>query len=378
MLNSERIVQAVAASGALTRAQVGTLLGLSRATVTRVVDPLLADRVLEETAVETPGPGRPAKALRLAAGRRGMVGVLTWAPGELRTAVGTADGELVATDAFAHAGETLDGLLDAAADSIAAMLGDTKLDAVVFGVPAPLRPGEGLPPIPELRDQQRRFPAWLADDPAPRVQARFGAPAAVENDANLGALGERHAGAGRGADTSVYVKLGRHAVGAGLIIGGRLHRGVAGFAGELAHVQVRDDGPPCVCGGRGCLIGVLHTDVFDPGTDLRERAAQEAAPRRFLRDLGRTLGRPLADLATLLNPGLIVVDGSLGHAGEPVVVGIREAVDRHAAPTAADTVDVRPGELGEHAELVGGLHRWRLQALAEAGIAVDAIAGGPS
>jgi predicted NBD/HSP70 family sugar kinase len=307
-----------------------------------------------------------------------MVAVLTWSPGALRTGVGSADGELVGTDAVAHDGETLDGLLDAAADSIGAMLGDATLDGVVFGVPAPFRPGEGLPPIPELRDQQRRFPAWLATDPAPRMQARFGAPAAVENDANLGALGERYAGAGRAADTSVYVKVGPHAVGAGLIIGGRLHRGVAGFAGELAHVQVRADGPPCVCGGRGCLVGVLRTDAFDPGSDLRERAAREAAPRRFLRDFGRTLGRPLADLVTLLNPGLVVVDGSLGHALEPVAAGIREAIDRHGAPTAADTVDVRPGELGEHAELIGGLHRWRLHALAEAGIAPDAMPAGPT
>jgi predicted NBD/HSP70 family sugar kinase len=298
-----------------------------------------------------------------------VVGVLAWSPGALRTGIGTAGGGLVATDAFAHDGETLDELLDAAAASIGAMRDGAALDGVVFGVPAPFRPGEGLPPIPELADQQRRYPAWLASDPAPRVRERLGAPAVVENDANLGALGERHAGAGRDADTSVYVKLGRHAVGAGLIIGGRLHRGVAGFAGELSHVQVRADGPPCVCGGRGCLVGVLRTEVFDPGSDLRERAALTAAPQRFLRDLGRTLGRPLADLATLLNPGLVVVDGSLGHAAEPVVAGIREAIDRHAAPTAAETVAVRAGELGEDAELVGGLHRWRARALAEAGIA---------
>jgi predicted NBD/HSP70 family sugar kinase len=373
MTNTERVVRVIGASGPLTRAQLADLLGLSRATVARLVDALVRDGVLEEAAAGSVGPGRPARALRLASPRRGMVAVLTWSPGELRTGIGTAGGGLLATQVIAHDGDTLEGLLSAATESIGAMAGGARLDGVVFGVPAPFRPGEGLPPIPELRDEQRRFPAWLASDPAPRVQARLGAPAIVENDANLGALGEHHGGAARGADTAVYVKLGPHAVGAGLIIGRRLHRGVAGFAGELAHVQVRSDGPPCVCGGHGCLVGVLRTDVFVPGTDLRERAAREAAPRRFLRDLGRTLGRPLADLATLLNPGLIVVDGSLGHATEPVAGGIREAIDRHAAPTAADTVDVRPGELGEHAELIGGLHRWRLHALAEAGIAADPV-----
>jgi predicted NBD/HSP70 family sugar kinase len=362
--NDKRVISAVTASGVLTRAELGTVLGLSRATVTRVVDRLLDDGALREAAGPAAGPGRPAKALRLAEPAR--IGVLTWAPGRLRVAVGTAAGELGATNARDHDGESLDDLLDAAAE----LLGRAPLDGVVFGVPAPFRPGAGLPPIPELEELQRRWPAWLATDPTPRLRAAFGVPAAIiENDANLGALGERHAGASRGVDTSVYIKLGAHAVGAGLIVGGRLHRGAAGFAGELAHVQVRPDGPPCVCGGRGCLISVLRTDLFASGSSITELAAvDEPAPRRFLRDVGRMLGRPLADLATLLNPGAIVVDGALGAATGHVAAGIREAIDRHAAPTAAETLDVRAGALGEDAELSGGLHLWREHALAAAGI----------
>ena len=71
-------------------------------------------------------------------------------------------------------------------------------------------------------------------------------------------------GAGRGLDSFVYVMLG-HGVGAGLVFGGRLHRGAAGFAGELAHVQVRDqeDGPLCVCGGRGCLAQVMGPSLHE-------------------------------------------------------------------------------------------------------------------
>ena len=80
--------------------------------------------------------------------------------------------------------------------------------------------------------------------------------------------------------------------------------------------------------------------------------------------MGRLVGRPLADLATLLNPAAIVVDAWLGSATEQVAAGIRETIDRHAAPTAAETVDVRTGALGAQAELIGGLHLQRLQAMA--------------
>jgi predicted NBD/HSP70 family sugar kinase len=353
---SQRIVRAVAASGGLTRAEVGGLLGLSRATVMRATEQLLEDGVLVEAAGGSAGPGRPAKQLRLPA--ETLVGVLTWAPGSLTTGVGTLAGELVAAEVHPHAGETLEGLLEVAAG----WFGDRALDAVVFGVPAPFRAGAGLPPIPQIQAQQRRFPSWLETDPATRVQAT------IENDANLGALGELHAGAGRDLDTSVYVKTGPHAAGAGLIIAGRLHRGTAGFAGELSHVQIRPDGPPCVCGGRGCLVSVLRAEFLEPGESLAALSAEEPAPRRFLQDMGRLVGRPLADLVTLLNPAAIIVDSWLGAATEPVAAGIREAVDRHAAPAAAATVEVRAGELGAHAELIGALHLRRLQSLAAIGI----------
>ena len=85
----------------------------------------------------------------------------------------------------------------------------------------------------------------------------------VENDANLGALGEHAFGAGRGSAGPGLREVRPDQRGPGLIIGDRLHRGVRGFAGELAHVQVRENGPVCACGGRGCLIRTISTETID-------------------------------------------------------------------------------------------------------------------
>jgi predicted NBD/HSP70 family sugar kinase len=187
--------------------------------------------------------------------------------------------------------------------------------------------------------------------------------ALVENDANLGALGEATFGAGRGIDTFLYVKLARN-VGAGLIVGGRLHRGATGYAGELGHVQVRDDGPLCACGGRGCLHALLGDALVQAVQPAYERALTfrdvldlaangESGPRRVLEDTGRTLGRPLADFATLFNPEAIVVDGSFAPAVGYVIAGIRASLERYAAPVAGAAVSVISGALGDDADLLG-------------------------
>jgi predicted NBD/HSP70 family sugar kinase len=77
--------------------------------------------------------------------------------------------------------------------------------------------------------------------------------------------------------------------------------------------------------------------------------------RRVVNDAGRSLGRVLADLCNHLNPAAIVVGGELGAAGEPLLAGIREAVDRYALPAAAHAVRILQGELGPRAEVLGAV-----------------------
>src|SRR5262249_49715850 len=160
---------------------------------------------------------------------------------------------------------------------------------------------------------------------------------------NLAALGEHRAGAGRDQPEQLYVLLNSRGIGSGVIVGGRLVRGASGYAGELSHVQVDDDGPLCVCGGRGGLATRLGARVlaqvqpvyaqsvsYDDILAMAERG--DAGPARILSDIGRLVGRTLADVCTVLNPGLIVVDGTLGSAARFVVDGIREQVDRFTPP----------------------------------------------
>src|SRR5262249_2183190 len=137
------------------------------------------------------------------------------------------------------------------------------------------------------------------------------------------------------------------------------------IAGELGHVRLSDDGELCRCGQRGCLETVASTGavlrVLRPvhGSDLTlprifELAADgDLGCRRVLNDAGRALGRGLPAGCNNVDPSGVGVGGELG-AGA-VVDGVRTAIERHALPALAPSLDVRPGSLGERAALLGAV-----------------------
>ena len=143
--------------------------------------------------------------------------------------------------------------------------------------------GMGLPgPISDeqqtVGSTRRSCPAGSASTPPIEMERRLGLPVSVENDANLGALAEYVWGAGRGAPDVAYIKASS-GIGAGLVIGGRLHRGVGGTAGEIGHTPYREDGAVCRCGNRGCLETVARADVITSSVALGPRAARSRSPR---------------------------------------------------------------------------------------------------
>jgi predicted NBD/HSP70 family sugar kinase len=357
----QRLLAFLEVSGPLTRAELADLAGLPPTTVAGAVADLLHAGLLTdiEPAPRPGQAGRPPRAVALTAAP-GVVALVGVRHRGLRTSLASVGGGVLSDRSEpvptgeADPGAVLEPASAMVLEDLRAVgVPRERLAAVVLSVPHP-RP---------------------SSRPAAPLGERLGVPMLVENDANLGALGEAGFGVGRGLESFVYVMLGR-GVGAGLVFGGRLHRGASGFAGELAHVQVREqeDGPLCVCGGRGCLARVVGPSLRDfVETAYAERLTvpevfslatdHEPGVRRLFADLGRTVGRPLADLCTMLDPAAVIVDGSLGAAGEPVMAGIREAIDRHAAPAVADSVRVLSGELGERAELLGAVALVRQRAL---------------
>ena len=210
------------------------------------------------------------------------------------------------------------------------------------GLPAPIDRETGIVGSSAI------LPGWVGVRAVEELRRRLDVPVLVDNDANLGALAEA-------------------AYGAGLILHGRLYRGSAGLAGELGHVLVDPDGPVCRCGNRGCLetaaagpalVELLrrsHGDGLTVREMLRLALAGDHGCARVIADAGRAVGSAVAPLCNVLNPSLLVVGGELALAGELLLDGVRESVNRWALPAAAEVLEIVPGALGERAEVLGAV-----------------------
>jgi glucokinase len=212
------------------------------------------------------------------------------------------------------------------------------------------------------------------------VGARVDVPVVVENDANAAAWAEYRFGAGRGEQDLVCLTVGT-GIGGGILIEGALYRGRWGIAGEPGHMCVVADGELCGCGNRGCL------EQYASGTALtryaREHAARDPDGAWRLLDLaeggeiegphvtaaaregdplavaafdrvGRWLGRGMADLAAVLDPGVFVVGGGVADAGDLLLQPVRESYTEHLSGVAHRPVAaIRRAALGNNAGLVG-------------------------
>src|SRR5438128_10693398 len=224
------------------------------------------------------------------------------------------------------------------------------------------------------------------------VQARAPRlPMWIGNDLSVAAWGERAAGAGRGVDDLIVV-LGGSGVGAGIIMGGKLHEGASGIAGELGHILVQPGGRLCGCGQRGCLEAYAggHNLAAWARDDLRialaaaraagsrfpevgrklldlvgepekvtaaamERAAHEGddLSRRLLDEAGRLLGIALANLVTMLNPARLLLGGGVLLGSPRMTRAAIAGIDAHATKSSRAAVQISAPELGEQAGVVG-------------------------
>src|SRR6478735_8457346 len=365
--NRRAITGLLSAEGPVSRADLARGTGLSRTTVSSLVGELIAAGQV----VETTDRGRPHKG---GSGRPPLLVTLTTPAGcvagvdighrHVRVAVADRAGTVLAEETMVvDVDEDGADALDRAAGMVRRAVQEAGLPvdglhAVGVCVPAPL----------DRRSARVRagiLPGWRDLSPGDELHRRLAVPVFADNDANLGALAELHHGVARGAVDLVYVKVAS-GLGAGIVLGGRLHRGTTGIAGELGHVQVGEDGQVCRCGNRGCLETLVAAPrllaFLQPAYDedlsveriLELDADEDAGVRRVLSDAGRAIGRALADLCNNLNPELVVVGGSLGTSAS-LGDGIRASVDRYAQPDTAAALRVVSGELGERAEVVGAV-----------------------
>jgi glucokinase len=193
---------------------------------------------------------------------------------------------------------------------------------------------------------------WRGFDLCGFVHELIGGPVMMDNDANVGALGEARFGAGKGCSTLFYMTLST-GIGGGIYQDGSIWRGADSYGGEIGHLTIRPEGPECLCGARGCyerMCSGLWLER-DYGTPARELMQDAGFVKRYVVDLA--LGLKAAIM--LLNPERVVIGGGISKAGDRLFVPLREELRRQITSWSGARLDVVPAALGDDSVLWGAL-----------------------
>ncbi|WP_445612700.1 ROK family glucokinase [Geobacillus sp. YF-1] len=256
--------------------------------------------------------------------------------------------------------------------------GNGRLLAIGIGAPGPVEEKSGM-----LYETVNL--GWTNYPLKQELEAATGLPVAVDNDANIAALGEMWKGAGGGARHLLFVTLGT-GVGGGVIANGAIVRGTNGAGGEIGHMtMIPEGGAPCNCGKTGCLetiasatgivriasekLAVAERPSVLHGGDMSAKAVFDAAKAgdplavEVVDEVMRYLGLALANAADVVNPQKIVIGGGVSRAGDILVERVAHHFRRFAFPRVAAGAEVVLATLGNDAGVIGGA--WLAKTLIE-------------
>ena len=327
-LNDRAALELLLAGGPMTRAQIGERTGLSKVTASQLLA-RLEERGLVETVGEQAGGRGPNAALYAVVPSSAYVAGLHVDQDEVSAGVADITGQVVTQISVDPNGavnpvELVRNAVATACRSAGVEM--SRLNALVIGTPGVLDPSTGDPRLAV------NLPAWH-EGVLEALRSELHQPVTIENDVNLAAMAERAVGVAQGADDFVLMWMG---VGLGLatIIGGRVHRGVAGAAGEIGYLPVpgvplpQDISHPAT-GAFQSLVGAQAVRPLAAGYGFTEPtaagavqaavAAARAGDHRgdaLLTELAARVATGVAAVCVVLDPGLVVLGGEVGRAGD--------------------------------------------------------------
>ena len=376
------VLEALRRQVAVSRTDISRLTNWSRPKVTAVVNRMIDRGVLMEVGEGESQGGRRPQLLRLNSDLGYVVGIDIGAT-SIDLAVADLNSHVLLRDSGpADVRQEPTVLLGEVKRRLSDMLrkGGVRAEEIIgigVGLPGPVDFARGVLVAPPLMPGWGNYP----------IRGFFhnlfpNAFVSVDNDVNMMALGELRAGAGKGIDNFLFIKIGT-GIGAGIICHGLVHRGSTGSAGDIGHISVDRTGPTCHCGNIGCLeimaagpaiadraaeaartgaSGILarklearggHLRTEDVGTAAREgdRVALE-----IIQSSGQMVGDVLAGLVNFFNPSLVLIGGGVSHIGNQLLASIRQEVLRRSTSLATRELVISYSPMGTEAGVTGAIH----------------------
>ncbi|MEV7073683.1 ROK family transcriptional regulator [Streptomyces sp. NPDC091972] len=358
--NRYEVLRQIIAESPTSRQELAAATGLSLATVATLVGELLDLRMITEVGFEESAGGRPRGLVAVNASGGALIGVDI---AETYVHVELFD---LALNVLARAEEDVrpgESLPEQVVSHVAAAVGSVVAQAGIEGARV-LGVGVSVPgQVDRATGISEYAPNWDWHDVPllDLLSEHIAYPLYLDNPLRAVAVAEQWFGAARGRANAVVVTLGT-GVGAGLVLGGALHRGVSNSAGEWGHNTIVLDGRLCRCGNHGCVetyVGapgiMLNLRELSPDSELLHPGDQTATVAALARGMrtgdpvaievvrhtARYLGASVAHLVNLVNPEVVVLSSWVAAAlGEPLVAEVREAVARHALPRPAAATEI--------------------------------------
>jgi glucokinase-like ROK family protein len=366
------------APGGISRAELARRVGLSRAALSLIVSDILEDGLVRESATGPTTGGRRPILIEVNPGRGYVIGIDMGVTHLGLVIADFAARILSETEIPFDISQGPITCLKIVEDQVRDLLAQAGLEssdilAIGMGVPGPIVAEAGMVSAPPI------MPGWHNFPIRNHLEKLWGCPISLNNDAELGALGEWAYGAGRGDQHLAYIKVGS-GVGAGLLLDGRIYGGATGCAGEIGHITIQNGGPICSCGNSGCLealagghaiarkareavrlgkrtqLASIHPTEKITARDVTDAARLgDLVSQQILSEAGVYLGIAVASLVNLINPNVVVVGGGVAHMGDLLLEPIRQIVRERSLQSAAQSVRISAAVLGRRSSSMGAV-----------------------
>jgi predicted NBD/HSP70 family sugar kinase len=370
-LNAVSVLNQLRGNGTLSRANIASALGLTRATVSNIVAALIESGLVAETEFTVGGAGRPGLLLELNASCGCMVALEIDLDRILLVVTNAGQEPLWRQDVQLGAGASADTTLATAVELVEqALERGRRKDLPCLGISVAWA---GLVNHSDGRLAYGPTSGWSQIPLKTDWEARFKLPVYVENEAHAAAIGMHHFGPRPGVRNLIYLSLGV-GLGAGVYVDGSLLRGKSGYSGQVGHTHFMENGIECSCGKQGCWVteislpavlrklaaaGVELPEGNGSESDVLEAVYQlaqtgDARVLEVLNAVGRQIGQGAASLVQAFNPSQIIFGGRMGKLVKLVGAGVQSALLEQTLPYMAEELELVFNESDDDS-LLGGL-----------------------
>jgi glucokinase-like ROK family protein len=378
-VNTSLVLNSLRLHTPISRADLANITKLNRSTISNIVNVLIDDGLVLELNTMESKIGRPGIALSLRPEGGAVIGV----------EIGVGFVSVILTDFVANIlwREWVEFPLKSTQIESVSKAEELIDQAVSFANAKKLKLlgiGLGVPGLVNVQKGELLFAPNLAWRNVPLrliLSQRFHMPIYVENEANLGALGEYYFGVGRNVENIIYLSSGV-GLGGGLIINGQLFKGGRGFAGEIGHIQRDPQGEMCGCGRRGCwetqvgpravLQRVKRAIEADSKSSLANNSEGDLENLTFnqvvdhalkgdqlcrsaMENVGVNLGTGIADLANIFNPDMVIIGGAFSYGRGIILPVLEKIIAIETLPAVRENLRVIVSEQGADACVLGAI-----------------------